>query len=110
VATIAALAPLVLECAKNGDRAAIGIVQEAALGLFEMLRALTRTALPEKMAEGEVPLVLGGGLLVEHSLLTYLLETRIANELPVLAIVRDGAAPHFGALAQARSLLERAAP
>ncbi|MBV8148906.1 MAG: hypothetical protein JO092_07425 [Candidatus Eremiobacteraeota bacterium] len=109
VATVAALAPLVLRCAQNGDRSANGIVQSAALGLFELLRALARAALPQS-GEEQLPLVLAGGLLTERSLLTYVLETRIANELPALTIVRDGAAPHFGALAQARSLLEKSPP
>jgi hypothetical protein len=72
-----------------------------------MLRALVRAALPPEPSEREIPLVLAGGLLRERSLLTFLLETRIANELPALAIVHDGAAPHFGALAEARSLLEK---
>ena len=48
-----------------------------------------------------MPLVLSGGLLRENSMLTYLLETRIANELPHVH-VRKGAAPHEGALALAR--------
>ena len=70
-----------------------------------MLRAVLRSS--SVAADGkETPLVLCGGLLLQKSPLNYLLEVRIANEVPALAIVRDAKLPHFGALSEARALLE----
>ncbi len=107
VARVASLAPLVLQCANESDRVANRIVQNSALELFEMLRALLRMAGWATTSGKELPLVLCGGLLTERSLLSYLLEMRIANELPAVRIVRDATPPHFGALAEARALLEQ---
>lgn len=102
VATVASFAGLVLDSAAVGERSAIKIVQSAALDLFDLVRAICRIA-PIPIGQ-ETPLALCGGVLGENSMLTYLLETRVANELPHLAIVKNATAPHFGALAQARAL------
>lgn len=103
VTTIASFAPLVLESAGTGERSAAKIVQAAALDLFDLVRSVCRIAsIPN---DRDTPIALCGGLLSENSMLTYLLETRLANELPHLPIVRNATAPHFGALAQARALL-----
>jgi glucosamine kinase len=109
VATVAALAPTVLHLAAEGDRSASAIVQNAAIALFDMLRGLAAMTQAHPAAGCELPLALRGGLLTERSPLTYFLEMRIAHELANFAIVRNAAAPHFGALAQARSLLEKVA-
>ncbi len=102
VATVASFAGLVLETAAAGERSSVKIVQSAALDLFELVRAICRVA---SIGSGkETPLALCGGVLGENSMLTYLLETRLTNELPHLAIVKNATAPHFGALAQARAL------
>lgn len=102
VANVASFAALVLEQAGAGERSAVKIVQTAALDLFDLVRSICRIA---SIAAGkETPLALCGGLLGENSMLTYLLETRVANEFPHLAILKNPAAPHFGALAQARAL------
>lgn len=102
VSAIASVAPAVLELAGGGDRAASKIVQAAALDLFELVRAVVRRA---QWESGELPLVFSGGLLQNNSLLTYLVETRVANELPQLRIVKNGGAPYLGALALASELL-----
>lgn len=102
VATIAGVAPLVLELAGAGDRSAAKIVQAAALDLFELVRAIVRRA---EAGTRELPLAFAGGLLKSNSLLTYLIETRIANEYPHVRIVKNGGAPYLGALAAARELL-----
>jgi len=81
-------------------------VQTAALELFELVRALCRAA---DVDSRPLPLVFSGGLLRRNSLLTYLIETRIANELPHLRLIKDGPEPHFGALALARGLLHEGA-
>ncbi|HKE36894.1 MAG TPA: BadF/BadG/BcrA/BcrD ATPase family protein, partial [Candidatus Baltobacteraceae bacterium] len=102
VANVASFAAVVLESAAAGERSAVKIVQTAALDLFDLVRSICRIA---SVGSGkETPLALCGGLLSENSMLTYLLETRVSNELPNLAIVKNSAAPHFGALAQARAL------
>ncbi len=102
VTAVASVAPDVIASAGDGERSAVKIVQTAALELFELVRALCRSAGAEGRA---LTLVWAGGLLRRNSLLTYLIETRVANELPDLAIVKGGAEPYMGALAQARALL-----
>jgi N-acetylglucosamine kinase-like BadF-type ATPase len=99
---VAELAPLVLQLASEGDRSATKIVQSAALELFDLVRSLVKLA---NLQNREVPLVFSGGLLAENSLLTYLLETRVGNELPMVHVLKGGPAPQFGALALARDLL-----
>jgi N-acetylglucosamine kinase-like BadF-type ATPase len=103
-AAIASVAPIVLEHAGAGDRGATKIVQAAALELFELIRALVRIA---GAGERELPLVFAGGLLAENSMLTYLLETRIANEFPLLHILKGAPPAYLGALAAARRLADR---
>jgi glucosamine kinase len=100
VRKLASIAPVVIESASRGDRSASKIVQAAALELAELLRNVARRA---KLAERDTVVVFAGGLLRENSLLTYLLETRVANELPHAAI-RKGVDPARGALALARAL------
>ncbi|MGA8535327.1 MAG: BadF/BadG/BcrA/BcrD ATPase family protein, partial [Candidatus Tumulicola sp.] len=102
VATVAAVAPVVLELANAGERAATKVVQAAAMELFELVRSVCALA---QAGEIELPLAFSGGLLNENGMLTYLIETRIGNDLPYLRIIKGGPPPHFGALAQARELL-----
>jgi N-acetylglucosamine kinase-like BadF-type ATPase len=104
-AALAALAPAVLQCAASGERSAQKIVQAAALELFDLVLAVWRMVEPD-VKSGGIPLAFCGGLLSENSMLTYLLETRIANDLPQLGIVKGAAEPHFGALLEARALLK----
>jgi N-acetylglucosamine kinase-like BadF-type ATPase len=102
IAAVAAVAPVVLEFANAGERSANKIVQAAALELFELVRAICRMA---GAGNAELPVAFAGGLLRENSVLTFLIETRIANDLPLLHVVKGGGAPHLGALAQARALI-----
>jgi N-acetylglucosamine kinase-like BadF-type ATPase len=101
VATVAAVAPIVLEFADAGERSANTIIQAAALELFELVRAVCRLA---DAGATDLPLAFSGGLLQKNGALTYLIETRIAADLPHLRVVKGGV-PHLGALAQARELL-----
>jgi N-acetylglucosamine kinase-like BadF-type ATPase len=103
IATVAAVAPIVLQSADAGERSATKIVQAAALELFELVRAVCRGT---DAGASELPLAFSGGLLQKNGLLTYLLETRIAAEFPYLRVVKGGGEPHLGALAQARELLK----
>jgi len=98
---VASIAGLVLEQASQGERVAAKIVQGAALELVELLRALVKTA---KVSARELPLVFAGGLLAENSLLSYLIETRVLAELPLLHPVKNAPAPVYGALELARKL------
>ncbi len=98
VATLAALAPEVIRLADAGERSAVKIVQGAALELGDLVRAVVKAA---GGAGRERPIVFAGGLLSSNSLLTFLLETRIANELPSAYVVKNPPAPCFGALALA---------
>jgi N-acetylmuramic acid 6-phosphate etherase len=102
VAAVAAVAPIVLEYADAGERSAVKIVQIAAGELFDLVRAIVRAA---EVGAAEVPLAFCGGLLAKNGLLTYLIETRVAADLPNLRIVKDGGAPYLGALANAARLL-----
>jgi N-acetylglucosamine kinase-like BadF-type ATPase len=99
VRTLAALAPLVLAAASEGERSATKIVQAAALELFELVKSVVRRAGVEKR---EVPLVLAGGLLGSNSPLSFLLEARIANEFPHLIVTKNVRPAVYGALALAR--------
>jgi N-acetylglucosamine kinase-like BadF-type ATPase len=101
-AAVASVAPIVLEFANAGERGANKIVQNAALELFELVRAACRMS---DAGPVDLPVVFAGGLLRANGVLTYLIETRIANELPFLRVVKGGAEAHFGALAQARGML-----
>jgi N-acetylglucosamine kinase-like BadF-type ATPase len=100
VAAIAAVAPLVLEHASAGERGATKIVQGAALELVDLVKALVKRA----KIEGEIPLVFAGGLLAENSLLSYLIETRLLGDLPLVHPVKSPPAPVHGALELARRL------
>ena len=97
VSAIAGVAPAILKCADDGERSALTIVQAAARDLFDLVRAVVRAI----DAGDETPLVLHGGLLQTPSTLTYLLETRLGNELPQLHTVRAAHSAHEGALRMA---------
>lgn len=100
-ATIAALAPSIIAFAGKGNRAATRIVQDAAKELGDLIRSAVTLA---GLADAAPPVALAGGLLRENSLLTYLLETRIVNEVPGTQIVRGGEGAAAGALRLAETL------
>jgi len=101
VAFVASLAPLVLELANGGDRRANTIVQNAALELADLAKTVVKRA--DLDADG-APLVLSGSLLAQNNLLTFLLETRLKNDLPQMSIDKSSAEPYLGALAAAQQL------
>lgn len=102
VSTVASVAPMVLEHADKGERSAVKIVQAAALELFDLVRTVGRVG---GAGNAELPVAFAGGLLRANSLLTFLIETRIANELPLFRVVKNGGPAYLGALAEARGLL-----
>ncbi|NNM99219.1 MAG: hypothetical protein HKL91_05430 [Candidatus Eremiobacteraeota bacterium] len=95
VATIAALAPIVLAAADTGERSAVKIVQGAALELADLVRALLRRL---DALQRPFTLALCGGLIRENSLLTFLFETRLSNEAPLMTILKFSGEPVEGAL------------
>jgi len=99
IARIAALASGVLRLAGDGDRAATKIVQQAAIDLAGFAVAAARSA---GIANSNPRVVLAGGLLREGTLLTYLLQTRIENDLLGAVVTRLDREPVEGALALAR--------
>ncbi|MDE2571439.1 MAG: hypothetical protein KGM44_02820 [bacterium] len=98
-ARVAALAAGVLQLAGAGDRPAAKIVQAAAQDLGGLGVAAARAA---GLASSNPRVVLAGGLLREGSLLTYLLQTRIENDLLGAVVTRLEREPVEGALALAR--------
>lgn len=102
VKKIASLAPAVLACASDGERSATKIVQAAALDLADLLKAVVRKA---GVGGRDIPIVFCGGLLAQNSLLTFLLETRVANEYPTFVPVKNPPPAEHGALAMARLLV-----
>ncbi|HTU70195.1 MAG TPA: BadF/BadG/BcrA/BcrD ATPase family protein [Candidatus Baltobacteraceae bacterium] len=104
VSTIASIAPLVIERASAGERLATKIVQAAALELVDLIKALVRRA----QIEGrELPLVFAGGLLRENSVLSFLIETRLGSDFPLLHPIKSPPSPAHGALELARRLHAR---
>jgi N-acetylglucosamine kinase-like BadF-type ATPase len=102
VAPIAALAPGIVAFAGKGNRVATKIVQTAALELGDLTRAAAKGA---GLFEASPAVVFAGGLLRENSLLSFLLETRITNEIPGAAVVRVRDEPARAALRFAEALL-----
>lgn len=102
VGTIAGVAPLVLQMAQSSERIATRIVQTAAQELFDLLKGVIKRA---NLSGSDAPIALAGGLLSANSLLTYLLEMRILNELTSMPIRKDNPDPCTGALAEAERLL-----
>lgn len=100
-ATIAALAPAILALAGSGNRVATKIVQQAGLELGDLLRSAARAV---DLVDSSPTVALAGGLFAENTLLTYVLELRIINELPGASIVRGGDGAAIGALRLAEAL------
>lgn len=102
VANIAALARVILDAANRGERSANKIVQNAALELSDLVKAIVKRA---GLTESDAPIVFAGGLLSNNTLLSYLLETRLKNDLPRMPILKGAHEPYRGALALAETLV-----
>jgi glucosamine kinase len=95
VAKFAALAPSILAFAGKGNRASTKLVQGAAQELGDLVRGAAQQA---GLAEASPSVALAGGLLRENSLLSFLLEHRLTNELPGVAVLRSRDEPARAAL------------
>lgn len=102
VPVVASVAPLVIERASEGERLASKIVQNAAHELVDLLKSLASRA---AIGARELPLVFSGGLFAENSLLSYLVETRLLADLPLLHPVKSPPSAVQGALELARRSL-----
>jgi N-acetylglucosamine kinase-like BadF-type ATPase len=100
-ATIAALAPSIIAFAGKGNRVATKLVQTTASDLGDLIRDAARGC---DLKEASPSVALAGGLFGENSLLSYLLELRIINELPGASILRGGDGAAIGALRLAELL------
>ena len=101
VSGIAALAQLVLDRAGAGERVATKIIQNAAHELVDLVKSLTQRA---QLGKRELPLVFSGGLFAGNSLLSYLVETRLLADMPLLQPLKPAPAPVRGALELARRI------
>ncbi|MDQ2859115.1 MAG: hypothetical protein M3R53_10755 [Candidatus Eremiobacteraeota bacterium] len=101
VARIASLAPSILAFAGKGNRVSTKLVQTAAAELGELLRGAVQQS---GLAEQSPAVAFAGGLLRENSLLSFLLETRVTNEIPGAAVVRLRDEPARAALRFAEAL------
>jgi len=101
VAKIASMAPSIIAFAGKGNRASTKIVQGAAQELGDLVRAAVRQC---GLTDASPAVVFAGGLLRENSLLTFLLETRVGNEVPGANVVRLRDEPARAALRFAEAL------
>lgn len=102
VSDIAALARVVLDAANRGERSANKIVQAAALELADLVKSLVKRA---GLTGSDAPIVFAGGMLANNTLLSFLLETRLKNDLPQMPILKGAHEPYSGALALAEKLV-----
>jgi glucosamine kinase len=100
VADVAACAPLVLRHADGGEELSIGIVQDAAQGLSDLIARIT-TRSPKRA----LPVVFSGGLLRARNALTERLEQCIAGAPLDVRVLAARVEPYIGALAEARRLM-----
>ena len=85
----------------KGNRVATKLVQTTASDLGDLIRDAARAT---DLKEASPLVALAGGLFGENSLLSYLLELRIINELPGASILRNGDGAAIGALRLAEQL------
>ena len=102
VAAIAALAPSIIAFAGKGNRASTRIVQSAASDLGNLAKSAATQA---RLAESSPAIALAGGLLRENSLLSFLLESRLTNEIPGVVLLRVRDEPARAALRFAEAML-----
>ncbi len=75
-ASLAALAPVVSDCAKRGDRAAARILKEAACALFEVCRALVKKA---GLTKERFEVCFNGGVLKNNAAVREELSSRLCD-------------------------------
>ena len=93
-ASMAALTPLCLQAAREGDQVAVEIAETAAHELSESVCTLMR-----KLFEGEsaIPIVLVGGLMSSQNILVELLESKLRSAQPSSSIIHPACQAAEGA-------------
>jgi N-acetylglucosamine kinase-like BadF-type ATPase len=102
VARIAGLAASIIALADKGNRVSTKIVQVAAQDLGDLARSAAQQS---GLSDSSPYVVFSGGLLRENSLLSFLLEARITNEIAGAAVIRVRDEPAHAALRFAEALL-----
>jgi len=97
---VAALAPHVLNAAREGEVVARRAVDQAASELVELVATLAR-AFP---GTGPIPVAVAGGLLLPHSPLAVAFGQRLADGVKRARLVVDRIDPALGALKLAAKL------
>jgi glucosamine kinase len=97
---IAALAPVVLRTAENGDQRAHTLVSLAAEELVLHVRTLARRLFGDERAA--VPVAMSGGLLQRGGIMRKLVEHRFKSAVPGAVVHHDDVDPARGALRLAR--------
>ena len=101
-ARFAVMAPSIIAFAGKGNFIATRIVQEASQELGNLVKSVVAQA---GLTDTSPAIVLAGGLLRENSLLSFLLATRIAGDVPGAHVIRGGDGAARGALRLAETLL-----
>ncbi len=99
-AALAALAPVVLRSAENGDKRANTIVAIAAEELVLHVRTLARRLFGDERAA--IPFAMAGGLLTRGTLVRKLVEHRLKSAVPGAVVHHDEIDPARGAVKLAR--------
>ena len=101
---LARLWPALAEAARKGDRVARAIVRQGGIELAATVEAVARRL----SLDGEIPLILAGGVLSRDSLLRRALVARLRRRLPRARLRAAAASPEIGALYLARVKATRA--
>lgn len=98
---IASIAPVVIYAAKKSDPYALKIIDEETEELISHIKAMLK-----KIKTDHLNLVLTGGLLLQDTLFTKTLRTKISNEFSSIRIVEPSHPPEKGALLIAKRIAE----
>jgi len=97
------IAPSVMDAAKDGDAAAVEIIQMSSLALTEHVRALVRkfTGGEKQVVRRKIPLSFVGGLISNDTPLRSALFRQIGITFPEIEIIEPMAPPAYGAVVMA---------
>lgn len=104
---IAALYPLVLQAAEEGDEVAANLLEEAAVQLAETAWAVIRKL---EMQEDRFPLAVSGGVFKSSPLIRNRFLERITRQAPQAEPVEPKHPPELGAILLAKAVLEGKKP
>lgn len=99
---LGSIAPLVLQCAGDGDAVCLAILRSAAADLVDHVRAVLRQM---GISDGRARLALAGGVLAGGGLFSKILRRDLAEQFPSIAIHEPELSPAEGAALMAIKLL-----